>query len=172
MQVPGFFRALAQTVAQILRALGARKQSIQERAQVETGSPDDDGNAFPRLDFGQHGPRLPRVLSGRDVVSGVCDIEKMMRRARAFFGARLRSADFKVAIERDRIAADDFPAEVFRENKGQGSLATRSGPKHNDQQRVVLYAQRQLQWIACQKRTSVMPSRVAAIIRTPVVSSA
>jgi len=62
--------------------------------------------------------------------------------------------------------------ESFREDERQGSLTTGSGAEHNDQQGVVLCRQRQLQWMACQKRTSVMPSRVAAMMSSPVVSSA
>jgi hypothetical protein len=58
------------------------------------------------------------------------------------------------------------------EGERKGSLAAGSGTENDDQERVVRWRQRKLQWIACQKRTNVMPSNVAAMINRPVVSIA
>src|SRR5208337_155803 len=51
---------------------------------------------------------------------------------------RLGGADLKIAIERDRIATDNFSCELLRKLDGERGLAGRSRPKNYNQQRVGL----------------------------------
>src|SRR4030088_965537 len=68
-----------QTLAQSLRALRAGKQSFHERAQVEPGTSHHDWQMPARVDFLDYLPRLPRILTGGDVLGRGNKIQKVMR---------------------------------------------------------------------------------------------
>lgn len=125
-----------------------------------------------RLDLFEQGAGATRVFASGDKYGGFDYVEKMVGRASPLAGARLRRANLKLTVESDGVAINDFPLKLFCEDERKRGFTTCSRAENHDQQRVVLYVQRQLQWIACQKRTSVMPSRVAAMMSSPVVSSA
>jgi hypothetical protein len=66
-----------------------------------------------RVDFLDYLPRLPRILTGGDVLGRGHKIQKVMRRAEAFRSGRLGRADFKFAIHRDRIAVNYLAVEAL-----------------------------------------------------------
>jgi hypothetical protein len=110
------------------------------------------------------------VFSGGEKRRWIDDIEKMMWDLGTLREARLGCTDLKFAVHRHRIAIHDFTLKSFCEGEGKCSFSAGGGTEDNDQQRVG--RQRRFQWIACQKRASVMASSVAAMINRPVVSIA
>ena len=77
----------------------------------------------------------------------VGNVQQMMRRAGPFLGAGLRRADFKITVQRDRVATDDFSVELLCKDERKSCLATGGRTENHNQQRVVL-RQRQLQLLA------------------------
>jgi hypothetical protein len=89
--------------------------------------------------------RAPGIFTGRDEIRRLDDVEKMMGRTRPFARGRLGRANLEFAIQRDRIAINNFALEMFRENEREGRFAACSRAEKDNQQRVVLLLQRQLQ---------------------------
>jgi hypothetical protein len=57
-----------------------------------------------------------------------------MRHAPAPLLRGLGRADLKLAIQRNRVAVDDFPAKLLRDCDGKGRLAARGRAEDDDQQ--------------------------------------
>src|SRR5262245_3584048 len=78
----------------------------------------------------------------------------MMRGSQPFFRRGLGRADVEFAIDGDRIAADDFSSQLFREMQRECGLTAARGPQHHQKKRL---AQAALQ--KCRSRTSSTISR-------------
>src|ERR1035438_10195741 len=127
--------SFAQSLAQLFRTLRAWKKSLQQGAQIESRSADDDGQMMARLNLLDHLPRLARIFAGRDVASWRYVIEQMMGGAGSFGGSGLGGADIKLAVHGDRIAVHDLAMEMFCERQGKCGLPTGRGTNHNHEQR-------------------------------------
>src|ERR1035438_5949172 len=90
----------AQALAQLFRALRAGEEPFEQSAQVQPGATDYDGQMMAQVDFGEHLPRLAGIFAGGDVLRGIDNIEKTMRRGRELSGAGLGGADIKLAVHR------------------------------------------------------------------------
>src|ERR1700691_338081 len=141
MQVAGSFlsRTVAEFVAQFFGVLGAGKQSFDEGAKVESGSSGDDRQGPARLvlawirvaqnclarsflapgNLAENAARLAGIFSGTDVFEGIDAIDQVMRDFRALGRGGLGGADFKFAVHGNRIAVEDFSAEVARQRQRQ-----------------------------------------------------
>src|SRR3954447_8982537 len=99
----------------------------------------------------------------------------MMRDRRPLPRRRLRRANIKLSVHRDRIAVDDFSVKLLRERKRKRSL-TAGGRSKNDNQKWIrggrAHVQRRLQSMFCQYRTRMSANSKKAITRSPAASDA
>src|SRR5271165_3076208 len=147
------FSPSAQALAQFLRALRTGEKSFQQRAQVESRSPNEYWQTAARLDLIEHLSRLAGVFAGRDVAVWCYAIEQMMRSAFSFEGGGLGCSDVEFAVHRDGIAVHNLDTEALRQRQRKSRLAAGCRPKHDHQQRFGLHRshrQRMLQRMACQ----------------------
>ena len=106
--------AISQAFAQVFRALRSGEKAFEQRAQIESGASDDDGQMAARLDRPDL-PRLASIFAGRHVARGRDEIEKMVRRPCAFDASGLGRADIELAVQGDRIAVDDLALKAARQ---------------------------------------------------------
>ena len=60
----------------------------------------------------------------------------MMWDQRPFSSTRLRSANLKLTVDRDRIATDDFAVKVLGQSDREEALAGCGGPENHEQERI------------------------------------
>ncbi len=110
MQVSGapLSRPRPQPLAQFVGPLRSRKQPFQQCAQIETGPANHDRKMSAPCNLSHRSPRLPRILTRSEPLTGLGDIDQVMRNASAIFTRRLGGADLEVPIHRNRIATDNL----------------------------------------------------------------
>src|ERR1700687_742258 len=143
--------ALAQPLAKALVALGAGEQAVEHGAQVEAGSAADDGKAAAGSDLGGGGTRPAGVIAGGEPGVGGGDVDEVVGDAGAILARGLGGADLEFAVDGNRVATDDFAAELQGERQGEGGLAAGGGPG-DDQQRSLGSAR---DWIRCSGRRRI-----------------
>src|SRR5690348_11372532 len=77
-----FFGGLGtQAFAEFLRPLWPGKQSVDQRSEIKSRSPDNDRQISAGGNFVEYGPCHARILSGSCVVGRINDTQQMMRYA-------------------------------------------------------------------------------------------
>src|SRR6202142_1367141 len=73
---------LAQTIAQLFRALRSCKKTFEQRPQIKPRPPTDNGQVLAFGDLLHTLTRLPGVFSRAHIAQWIATIEQMMRRLR------------------------------------------------------------------------------------------
>ena len=131
--------SLAQPFAQLLGTLRPGEEPIQQRTQIKSGSAHNDRQMSTLVNFLQHLPRLPRILSGRDMPRRIDAIHQMMPSTRSFGSGRLGRANIELAVHGDRIAVHDLALKTFSQRQRERGLAAGRGAEHYRQQWLRLH---------------------------------
>ena len=78
-------------------------ESVEQRADVQSGAANDHSDAPARSDVRERRPSIALVLKDVVTIAGFGDVDEVMRDARPFRGARLRRPDVHAAVELPRI---------------------------------------------------------------------
>ena len=116
---------LTQALAQVLRALRPREKALQQRTQVKAGSTDHDRQLAATGDPGNRCSRLPSVFARGEGFAGIGYVDQVMWNQFTFGAGRLCGANLKVAIDRNRIAANDLTLKPLRQGDCQRALSGR-----------------------------------------------
>src|SRR5215470_3224403 len=105
--------------------LRAGKQGPTQRAQIETGAPNQQGCVTPTLDLADHLLGFTSPFS-----CGVVDlrwdkVNKVMGNSLTFLEGNLGRRDLNSLVDLDGIAIDDFAIESQRDFDTEGALAGR-----------------------------------------------
>jgi hypothetical protein len=123
----------SKSLAKLRGAMGAGKQSFEERTKIETGASDDNGKMSTPGYLGERGTCLTGVFSGREGLAGIDNIDEVMPHAGAIVARRLGGPDFKAAIDGNRIATENFAEKPLREMDGESGFTGCRGAKDNYQ---------------------------------------
>ena len=109
------------------------KEAVDEGAEVEASASGDDGKvaAFGDTCEGFAGEAAV-VPCGAGLV-GPRDVDHVVRDEGALFVRGFGGADLHLAIDGDRVTADDLAVEVLSEMNGEGSFAAGGGPDEDDE---------------------------------------
>ncbi len=123
MQRAGSFRfALAQPGAQDFVPRGAGRQTVQQRAQIESCAACHNRQTSSCRDFVKNPTADPREIAGRKEFVRVRDIDQMMRDAPALFRGQLGGPDVEEAVDLHRVAVHDFAFEFLCQLQGELAL--------------------------------------------------
>ena len=125
----------AEATADFFGALRRGKESVDESAEIESGSSGDYGEFFSGGDFGESGAGEAAVVAGGEGFGGVGDVDQVMGDLAAFGWGGFGGADLHLAVDGDGVAADDLSGEAFGEIEGERGLAAGGGAEQYDQQR-------------------------------------
>src|ERR1019366_83936 len=105
----------------------------QQRSQINTRPPNDDGQPLATGDVGNRRSRLPCILPCGEWLAGFRDIEEMMRRQRPLLRGWLGRTNLELTIDGYRIATDHFTCELLRQSNRKRRFARTCGSKDDDQ---------------------------------------
>src|SRR5439155_27184820 len=169
MQMAGrvLFNARAQPLAQFLRALRNVRETLEQRAQVQSRAGGEYWQALPLPQAVQHRQRRLAISARGRFFLRAKNIHEVMRDAAAFGRSGFCSANIKPAIELRRIAGQNFPAEPLRESHPERRLSRcRRTNNNNERQKRFVFAHRKRRGRARTKRKMSMKSARRRMPRT------
>jgi hypothetical protein len=116
-------RTRPQALAKLVRSLRAGEQAFQQSAQVKPSAANNDGKMPTLHNRRQSRACLAGVFPGTERVSGLGDVDQVMRNASAIFARRLRRTNLEIAIHSNRVATDNLAREFLGEMDGERRLA-------------------------------------------------
>ncbi len=116
--------------------LRCRCQPLQQRAQIQPGSPGNDRHLAAPADLCNRRPCMARVVAGRAGLIRPVQIEAMVRHPRPLLRRRLGRTDIHQPVHRHGVAADNLAAQLFRERNGERRLAARGRAGDHNQWRL------------------------------------
>jgi len=104
------------------------EQSLRERAHVQPGATDDHRQLPPRPHIVDPRRGRPGKSTGAVPLTGLDEVEPVMRDRGAFLPGRLRGPDIEVAIHLSRIGRDHLDRQQGRERYRDRRLPDSRGP--------------------------------------------
>jgi len=111
------------------------KEAPNQSAIVQPGATHDDRPPPAIVNLFDDGDRVANVARGGVFVRWLDDIDEVVRNAAPLGGRNFVRADIEAAIDRRRIAADDFAAAPERELDAQRAFACRRGTQNGENRR-------------------------------------
>src|ERR1700687_1052902 len=167
MQMAGrmFLNACAEPLAQFFRALRNVRETLEQRAQIQSCPDGEYGQAFALPQVFQNLQSQLAVASRGCLILGPKNVDQMVWNAAAFGWSGLCGANIKAAIELRRIAGHNFPAELLRELHAERRLSRcrRTNDGQERQERFVFTHRKR----RCRARTKRKISTKSARRRLP-----
>jgi len=91
-----------------------REETVDKRSQVETCASRDDRQVATLNDPGKSFAGLTAVVASGTGLVGPRDVDHVVLDESALLVRGFRGADFHLAVDRNRVAANDLTAELFR----------------------------------------------------------
>ena len=95
------------------------EQAIEQRSQIQSRSPDDNGQPAAPADISDYRPRPSRILACCKWFPRCDGVEQIMRDQSALLRRRLRCPDCEIAVCRYRIATDDLAPEALGQSNSE-----------------------------------------------------
>ena len=109
----------AKTFAERFVAGGRRGEAVQQGAKIEACAAGDDGELVAIADLGERGAGEAGVVAGGGGLVRVEQVEAVVGDAGAVGGRGFGGADVHAAIDRNRVAGEDFAVKPLGEVQRQ-----------------------------------------------------
>lgn len=121
---------------QIVIALRAREQTLNECAEIEASATGDDRRSSSGNDGVHGGASLPRVVARGEVAVRISDVKQVMRNKRTFGSGGLGGADIQATVNGDRVATDNLGRKATGKCKCKRGFAAGCGAEQDDCKRI------------------------------------
>ncbi len=115
---------------EVRQSAAARETGLPSSARRYSPVPPTTMGRWPRCAMSlNRRARLAGVFASRKSFTGIGDIDQVMRNSRAICTRRLGSSNLEVAINRNRVATDDFASKLFARWMASAVLPEPVGPR-------------------------------------------
>lgn len=108
-------------------AVGGRRESAQESAEIEAGTATEDGEPGAGVDTREDGADFGGEIAGGEEIGGRTEVEQVVRNTLLFGYGELCGADIKAGIDLHGVKIDDFSVKPSGEGERESGFAGASG---------------------------------------------